>query len=202
MEKTIRAAVFVVLCLSCSLLAAQPPNVVFVLTDDQRYDEVGFLNPVLETPHMDSLAREGVHFANAFVTTSLCSPSRASILTGQMMHNHGVIDNNRPLPGGLELFPQRLQRAGYQTAFIGKWHMGGAISEPREEFDYWLSFPGQGSYYTTTALDLVAERFSQYKGEQFASTASAKCTNEENYLVQKFTRAVMGSNSVDHCARL
>ncbi len=134
---------------TCSLQADTRPNVIFILTDDQRYDELGFLNPVLETPNMDALAREGVHFANAFVTTSLCSPSRASILTGQMMHNHGVIDNNRPLPQGLELFPRRLKHGGYQTAFIGKWHMGGEISEPRREFDFWVSFPGQGRYYPT-----------------------------------------------------
>jgi N-acetylglucosamine-6-sulfatase len=132
--------------------AAQQPNIVFILTDDQRYDEVGFLNPVLQTPNMDALAADGVHFANAFVTTALCSPSRASILTGQMMHNHGVVDNNRPLPAGLELFPERLQAAGYQTAFIGKWHMGGEVSEPRPEFDYWASFPGQGTYYPQNAF--------------------------------------------------
>lgn len=132
--------------------AAAQPNIIFILTDDQRYDEVGFLNPVLETPNMDRLAAEGVHFANAFVTTALCSPSRASILTGMMMHNHGVIDNNRPLPAGLTLFPAALQQAGYQTAFVGKWHMGGRITEPREEFDYWVSFPGQGTYNPTNAM--------------------------------------------------
>ncbi len=131
---------------------AAPLNILFVLTDDQRYDELGFMNPVLETPNMDALAEQGVHFRNAFVTTSLCSPSRASILTGMMMHNHGVIDNNRPLPEGLELFPARLQAAGYQTAFVGKWHMGGEISAPRNEFDYWVSFPGQGTYYPTNAF--------------------------------------------------
>jgi arylsulfatase A-like enzyme len=140
------------LSLSGNAAAAEPPNIIFVLTDDQRYDEVGFLNPILETPHMNALAEQGVHFANAFVTTALCSPSRASILTGQMMHNHGVIDNNRPLPEGLELFPERLRQAGYQTAFVGKWHMGGRISEPRPEFDYWVSFPGQGTYYPTNAF--------------------------------------------------
>ncbi len=129
-----------------------PPNIIFILTDDQRYDELGFINPVLQTPHMDDLAAEGVHFSNAFVTTSLCSPSRASILTGQMMHNHGVIDNNRPLPEGLELFPERLRAAGYQTALIGKWHMGGDIAQPRPEFDFWVSFPGQGSYFPTDAF--------------------------------------------------
>ncbi|MEE8243711.1 MAG: sulfatase [Pseudomonadales bacterium] len=138
----------VLLLLPAIAFAAEPrPNIIFVLTDDQRYDEMGFLNPILATPNMDAIAAEGVHFANAFVTTSLCSPSRASVLTGQMMHNHGVVDNNRPLPPGLELFPARLRSAGYQTAFVGKWHMGGAISEPRDEFDYWVSFPGQGSYY-------------------------------------------------------
>lgn len=130
----------------------QPPNVIFILTDDQRFDEMGFMNPVLDTPNMDLLAQQGTHFKNAFVTTSLCSPSRASILTGQMMHNHGVVDNNSPLPEGLELFPKRLRDVGYETAFIGKWHMGGDISEPRPEFDYWVSFPGQGNYYPVDAF--------------------------------------------------
>ncbi len=138
--------------MATSAYAGKPPNILFVLTDDQRHDELGFLNPILHTPNMDALASDGVHFANAFVTTSLCSPSRASILTGQMMHNHGVIDNNRPLPPGLELFPQRLQAHGYQTAFIGKWHMGGEIAAPRPEFDYWVSFPGQGTYYPSNAF--------------------------------------------------
>jgi arylsulfatase A-like enzyme len=127
----------------------RPPNIIFVLTDDQRYDEIGFVNPVIETPNMDRLAREGVHFSNAFVTTSLCSPSRASILTGMTMHNHGVVDNNKPLAPDLELFPARLRQAGYTTALVGKWHMGGESSDPRPEFDHWVSFPGQGNYYPT-----------------------------------------------------
>ena len=76
--------------------SSQPLNVIFILTDDQRFDEMGFMNPIIDTPNIDRLAREGVHFKNAFVTTALCSPSRATILTGQYMHNHGVVDNNAP----------------------------------------------------------------------------------------------------------
>ncbi len=126
---------------------AKPRNVIFILTDDHRWDAFGFMgHPFLETPQMDRLAREGVHCANAFVTTSLCSPSRASILTGLYAHNHRVINNNEPLPPGLIYFPQYLQKAGYQTAFIGKWHMGHTDDSPKPGFDFWLSFRGQGFY--------------------------------------------------------
>ena len=127
--------------------ASNPRNVIYILTDDQRFDELGFMNPVIDTPHMDKLAKEGVHFKNAFVTTALCSPSRASILTGQYMHSHGVVDNNKAAKPGTVYFPSYLQQVGYETAFIGKWHMGGHHDDPQPGFDYWLSFPGQGDYY-------------------------------------------------------
>ena len=126
---------------------AQPRNVVFILTDDHRYDAMSFMgHPFMQTPHLDALARDGVHLKNAFVTTSLCSPSRASILTGLYTHKHGVIDNNRLEPQGIVYFPQYLQKAGYATAFMGKWHMGSASDEPRPGFDRWVSFRGQGHY--------------------------------------------------------
>ncbi|MCA8993957.1 MAG: sulfatase [Planctomycetaceae bacterium] len=126
---------------------AKPRNVVFILTDDHRYDAMGFTgHPFLETPHLDSLASNGVHLKNAFVTTSLCSPSRASILTALYTHKHRVIDNNRLVPDGTIFFPRYLQKVGYETAFIGKWHMGGASDEPREGFNHWVSFRGQGNY--------------------------------------------------------
>ncbi|MFN8684829.1 MAG: sulfatase, partial [Acidobacteriota bacterium] len=136
---------------SAGLLSAQskPRNIIFILTDDHRYDAMGFLKgqSFLETPHMDAMARNGVHAPNAFVTTALCSPSRASILTGQYAHKHRVVDNNNPIPPGTTYFPQLLQQqANYQTGFFGKWHMGGEGDDPQPGFDRWVSFRGQGTY--------------------------------------------------------
>lgn len=126
---------------------AVPRNVVFVLADDHRYDAMSFLNhQFARTPHMDAMARDGVHLKNAFVGTSLCSPSRASILTGLYTFRHRVIDNNRQVPEGTLFFPQYLQEAGFSTAFVGKWHMGAATDDPRPGFDHWVSFRGQGHY--------------------------------------------------------
>ena len=126
----------------------KPRNIIFILTDDHRYDALGFLKgqSFIETPNLDALARKGVHLKNAFVTTSLCSPSRASILTGLYAHQHRVVDNNNPVSNELVFFSQYLQKAGYETAMIGKWHMGGEKDDPQRGFDYWVSFKGQGSY--------------------------------------------------------
>jgi N-acetylglucosamine-6-sulfatase len=142
---------------------ARPRNVLFILTDDHRYDAFGFLgHPFLQTPHLDALARNGIHFQNAFVTTSLCSPSRASILTSLYAHQHRVVDNNHPLPPGTVTFPEYLQRARYQTALIGKWHMGGDSDEPRPGFDRWVSFRGQGSYLPNkNGLNVDGKRVAQ-----------------------------------------
>jgi N-acetylglucosamine-6-sulfatase len=124
-------------------------NVIFILTDDHRYDAMGFMQAQkwLKTPNLDRLAREGAHLKNAFVTTALCSPSRASILTGRYAHAHKIIDNNTAIPKGTPFFPQQLQKAGYKTAFFGKWHMGGESDAPQPGFDKWISFRGQGTYF-------------------------------------------------------
>ncbi len=134
------------------LPGARPRNVVFILADDHRYDALGFLgHPLAVTPHLDALAREGAYVRNAVVTTALCSPSRASILTGLYSFRHRVVDNNRPIPPGTLFFPQYLQAAGYATAFIGKWHMGGESDDSQPGFDHWISFRGQGHYWSPSA---------------------------------------------------
>jgi N-acetylglucosamine-6-sulfatase len=126
-----------------------PRNVIFILSDDHRYDFMGFMPGApswLETPNLDRMAAGGAHIRNAFVTTSLCSPSRASILTGRYAHRHGIVDNTSPIPEGTRFFPEFLHDAGYRTAYIGKWHMGEVDDIPQPGFDHWVSFRGQGNY--------------------------------------------------------
>ncbi|MFC2137221.1 sulfatase [Bacteroidota bacterium] len=139
--------------------AEKPRNVIFILSDDHRYDFMGFTGkvPWLKTPNMDRLASEGVYCENTFVTTSLSSPSRASILTGLYSHSHKIVDNHAPDPGNLTYFPEYLQEAGYQTGFFGKWHMGDNDDFPRPGFDHWESFKGQGEYYNPT-LNINGEK--------------------------------------------
>jgi N-acetylglucosamine-6-sulfatase len=185
--------------------SAPPRNVVIILSDDHRYDFMGFMRRApafLETPSLDRMAAGGLHVRNAFVTTSLCSPSRASILTGQYAHRHGVVDNSSPIPRGTVFFPQHLQKAGYSTAYIGKWHMGedAGSDQPRPGFDHWISFRGQGSYsdpmlnvngrssalrgYTTdiltdSAVAWLARRDRDAAGKPFFLVVAHKATHAE-----------------------
>ena len=133
---------------SLSRATSPPPNVLVILTDDQRWDAMSCAgHPLLKTPNLDRLAAEGARFANMFVTTSLCSPSRASLLSGLYAHRHGVLNNFTEYPDSLPSYPKRLREAGYETAYFGKWHMGETNGAPRTGFDFWMSHRGQGNYF-------------------------------------------------------
>jgi len=126
------------------------PNIVFILTDDHRWDALSCMgHQFIQTPHLDRIAREGILFENSFVTTSLCSPSRASFITGQYAHTHGVVTNHTPWDNRNVTFLELLKNAGYDTAFIGKWHMPGDGLPKLRGVDRFISFTqagGQGVY--------------------------------------------------------
>jgi len=125
---------------------ARPPNVVVVLVDDLRWDDIGVAgHPFVETPAIDRMAREGTRFLNAFATTPLCSPSRAAILTGQFAHTNGIIDNTArdSATHRLPTFAIPLAGAGYETGFFGKWHMGNDDTR-RPGWTHWVAMKGQG----------------------------------------------------------
>jgi arylsulfatase A-like enzyme len=131
------------------------PNLLFILADDLRWDAVGFMgNRVVQTPNLDRLAKRGTIFRNAFVTTSICCVSRASILAGQAERRHGIADfatGFKPRQWS-NTYPAVLRQAGYRTGFIGKFGVGNdaAIEAMAKEFDYWRGLPGQGGLFLAT----------------------------------------------------
>jgi arylsulfatase A-like enzyme len=140
-----------VLAVAAAASAQQPksPNILFIFTDDHAYQAISAYGSMINhTPQIDRLAREGMLFRNALVTNSICAPSRAVILTGKYSHLNGVIDNAVPFDGSQQTFPKLLQKAGYQTALFGKWHLK---TDPTG-FDAWEILPGQGSYYNPDML--------------------------------------------------
>jgi arylsulfatase A-like enzyme len=123
------------------------PNIVFIFSDDHSYEAVsaygGRLSKVAPTPNLDRIASEGIRFDNCFVTNALCGPSRAVIQTGKHSHLNGFMENEHRFDGSQQTFPKLLQKGGYETAVIGKWHLGTAP----QGFDFWNVLPGQGTYY-------------------------------------------------------
>ena len=123
------------------------PNVIFIFSDDHSYEAVsaygGRLSQVAPTPNLDRIAQEGIRFDNCFVTNALCGPSRAVIQTGKHSHLNGFMENEHRFDGSQQTFPKLLQKGGYQTAVIGKWHLG---TDP-QGYDFWKVLPGQGTYY-------------------------------------------------------
>ncbi|MBN1805067.1 MAG: sulfatase [Sedimentisphaerales bacterium] len=125
------------------------PNIIFLLTDDHRADAMGCAgNRIIQTPNMDDLAVNGVRFTNAFVTTSICASSRASIFTGQWTRQHSIKDfaTHFSEEALAQTYPMLLSRAGYKIGFIGKYGVGQKKDLPTDKYDYWKGFPGQGRY--------------------------------------------------------
>jgi len=126
-------------------VAAEPsrPNIIFIFSDDHAEHAISaYGSKVNHTPHLDRLAAEGARFTNSFVTNSICTPSRATLLTGQYSHHNGVPVFNA-FDGSRDTVAKRLQAGGYHTGMVGKWHLG---SDPTG-FDRWIVLPGQGDYW-------------------------------------------------------
>ena len=144
-----KKAFLLYLLLNCTVLsAAERPNILFIFTDDHATQAIsaygGILKDVAPTPHLDSIAEQGMRFDRCMVTNSICGPSRAAILTGKYSHLNGfIVNENTEFDGSQQTFPKILQTHGYQTSVIGKWHLG---SEPTG-FDHWEVLVGQGYYY-------------------------------------------------------
>jgi arylsulfatase A-like enzyme len=176
-----RMVVILSICLTffpIHLFAQQKdPNIVFILTDDHRWDALSSMeHPVIQTPNLDRLSDEGIMFTQAFVTTSLCSPSRASFLTGQYPHKHGVVTNHTPWDNRNITFLELLKTAGYETAFIGKWHMPGKGLPKLRGLDHFISFTkegGQGVYYNCPLIidGVKTERAGKYITEDLTDFA-------------------------------
>src|SRR5579884_2046927 len=128
----------------------RPPNILYIMADDHASHAISaYGSRINRTPQIDRIAQGGVRFTNCFCTNSICTPSRAAILTGQYSHVNGVYTLNDKIDPKRNHAGKELQKAGYQTAMIGKWHLA---TEPTG-FDYWNILPGQGVYYDPTFIE-------------------------------------------------
>ncbi|MEW4487790.1 sulfatase [Thalassoglobus sp. JC818] len=145
--KRVAPLVMLVFVLCGRTESADRPNILFIFTDDHAPHAIGaydgWLKDVNPTPNIDRLASEGMVFENSFCTNSICGPSRAVIQTGKHSHINGFRENSDRFNGDQQTFPKLLQKVGYSTAMIGKWHLG---TDP-QGFDFWKVLPGQGDYY-------------------------------------------------------
>jgi arylsulfatase A-like enzyme len=130
------------------------PNILFIMTDDHASHAMSCYNSrINETPHLDRIAQGGMRFDNCFCTNSICTPSRAVILSGTYNHVNGVTTLSTHMDNRLLTFPKLLQKAGYQTAMVGKWHLGTGPEHEPTGFDFWRVLPGQGLYHDPEMID-------------------------------------------------
>lgn len=139
------------------------PNILFIMSDDHASHAMScYGSRINQTPQLDRIANEGMLFENCFCTNSICSPSRAAILTGKYNHLNGVKSIEDELDGRQMTFPKLLQEGGYQTAMIGKWHLGHGGNADPTGFDYWTVVPGQGEYHNPRFYEMG--ELKQFKG--------------------------------------
>jgi len=142
-----------------SVAHAQRPNIIYIMSDDHDANAISaYSKKLISTPNIDRIANEGILFTRCFVGNSICSPARATLLTGQHSHKNGVRDNFTRFDSSRITAPKLLQQAGYQTALIGKWHLH---SYPTG-FDYWKILPGQGQYYEPAFISMSGDTTSQH----------------------------------------
>jgi arylsulfatase A-like enzyme len=133
----------------------QQPNILFIMSDDHAAHAISCYGSLINrTPNIDRIAAEGIRFDQCYCTNSICAPSRASILTGLYSHLNGVRTHGEYFDGRQQTFPKLLQEIGYQTAIVGKWHLGhGGVKDPTG-FDYWNVLPGQGEYHDPNFMEM------------------------------------------------
>ncbi|HYE56601.1 MAG TPA: sulfatase, partial [Chitinophagaceae bacterium] len=153
-----RAILILLLC--CQALHAQRPNIIYIMSDDHDADAISAYNKkLISTRNIDRIAKEGMRFNRCFVGNSICTPARATLLTGQHSHKNGVKDNRDRFDSSRMTMPKLLRNAGYQTALFGKWHLH---SYP-EGFDKWLIYPGQGLYTDPRLINMQGDT-TTYRG--------------------------------------
>lgn len=163
---------YIACCLCLAIAACSPakdsgqvparPNIIFIFSDDHTNNAIGaYGNTLAQTPNIDRIAGEGALFNNFFVTNSICGPSRAALLTGKYAHKNGFTANERQFDVDQFLFSRAMAEAGYQTAWVGKWHLG---TLPGDAFDYWNVLPGQGYYFNPQFISMANDtiRFPGY----------------------------------------
>ena len=154
MLRSLLFSLLAVLVSSASLGADQRPNIVFIFTDDHCEQALSAYDPSrITTPNLDRIANEGMRFNRCYVTNAICGPSRAVIQTGKYSHINGFIRNGNQFNGDQPTFPKMLQKAGYQTAVVGKWHLA---STP-QGYDYYDVLKGQGPYYNPPMITSDAD---------------------------------------------